>query len=511
MSNNQILESQHNDNQDEVLDLNEVMRVRREKLSNLRTKGNPYPNHFKRHNYAGDITDTFNDESKEALEELNKEVIIAGRIMSRRIMGKASFFDVQDMTGRIQVYIKQNQLADGLYDEFKTWDIGDIVGLVGILFKTKTNELSISASEVQLLTKSLRPLPDKFHGLADQEIKYRQRYLDLIMSAKTRETFKVRSKMITAIRDFLTQHNFVEVETPMMQVLPGGAAAKPFVTHHNALDMPLYLRIAPELYLKRLVVGGLERVFEINRNFRNEGVSTRHNPEFTMLEYYQAYADYNDAMDIVEKLLRYAVKHTIGCEKIDYQGHILDFSESFEKLTVVESILKYNKNITLTQLQDRAKAAELALRLGITVKDSYGLGRIITDIFEQTVEDKLMQPTFITQYPTEVSPLARPSDENPFFVDRAEFFCAGRELANLFSELNDPEDQASRFKAQVAEKNEGNDEAMPYDEDYIIALEHGMPPAAGVGIGIDRLTMLLTDAPSIRDVILFPHMRSKES
>lgn len=511
MSDNQTIENNNLENQEEVLDLNEVLRVRREKLAVIRDKGNAYPNHFKRHNYAGDILANYSDESKEALAELNKEVIVAGRIMSRRIMGKASFFDVQDMTGRVQVYTKQNQLPEGLYDNFKTWDIGDIVGLVGTIFKTKTGELSISATEITLLTKSLRPLPDKFHGLADQEIKYRQRYLDLIVSKKTRDTFKVRSKMITAIRDFLTDNDFVEVETPMMQVLPGGAAAKPFVTHHNALDMPLYLRVAPELYLKRLVVGGIERVFEINRNFRNEGVSTRHNPEFTMLEYYQAYADYNDAMDLVEKLLRNVVKRTTGKEKLDYQGHILDFAEPFEKLTVIESILKYNNDITLEELQDRTKAVKIAERLGLLVKDSYGLGKIVTEIFEKTVEEKLMQPTFITQYPTEVSPLARPSDSDPFFVDRAEFFCAGREIANLFSELNDPEDQAERFKAQVAEKNEGNDEAMPYDEDYITALEHGMPPAAGVGIGIDRLTMLLTDAPSIRDVILFPHMRSKEA
>lgn len=504
-----IKTNQETDLEEEILDLSEVMKVRREKLDELRSQGNAYPNNFVRHDFVGTILDNFADESKEALAELGKTVIVAGRIMSRRIMGKASFFDVQDMSGRMQVYTKKNQLPEGLYDNFKSWDIGDIVGVHGSIFKTKTGELSISADNIELLTKSLRPLPDKYYGLADQEVKYRQRYLDLIINNKTRDTFKIRSTMITAIRDFLTEQDFVEVETPMMQVLPGGATARPFVTHHNALDIPLYLRVAPELYLKRLVVGGIERVFEINRNFRNEGVSTRHNPEFTMLEYYQAYADYNDAMNLVEKLLKFVVKKTTGKEKLDYQGHILDFSDDFEKITVVDSILKYNDDIKLEDLKTREQALAIANRLEIPVKDSDGLGKIITEIFEKTVEHKLMQPTFITQYPTEVSPLARPNDNDPFFVDRSEFFCAGRELANLFSELNDPDDQAARFKEQVKEKQSGNLEAMPYDEDYIIALEHGMPPAAGVGIGIDRLAMLLTDSPSIRDVILFPHMKAK--
>jgi lysyl-tRNA synthetase class 2 len=495
--------------QEEVLDLKEVLKVRREKLKDLRAKGNAYPNSFRRYDLAGDIIENYTHESKEALDELNKTVILAGRIMSRRMMGKASFFDIQDMSGRIQVYVKLNQITENIYEEFKHWDLGDIVGLHGVIFKTKTGELSISATHLELLTKSLRPLPDKYYGLSDQETKYRQRYLDLIVNQDTRSTFQVRSKIISGIRAFLTEHDFIEVETPMMQVLPGGAAARPFITHHNALDMPLYLRVAPELYLKRLVVGGLERVFEINRNFRNEGLSTRHNPEFTMLEFYQAYADYQDAMNIVEKLLKTVVTTVTGKEHINYQEHILDFSKDFERITVIDAVLKYNPTISRTQLQDRALAKQVAEQLDIPVKDSYGLGKIIIEIFEKTVEHQLLQPTFVIQYPTEVSPLSRPSDEDPFFVDRSEFFCAGREIANLFSELNDPDDQAARFKEQAKEKEDGNLEAMPYDEDYIIALEHGLPPTAGVGIGIDRLVMLMTNSPSIRDVILFPHMRGK--
>ena len=495
--------------EEEVLDLNEVLRVRRDKLGGLRAKGNAYPNDFQRQDYAKQILANYADKTKEELEALNKSVILAGRVMSRRLMGKASFFDIQDMTGRVQVYTKQNQLPEGVYEDFQTWDIGDIVGVEGAVFKTKTGELSISATKLLLLTKSLRPLPDKYYGLNDQEVKYRQRYLDLIVNENTRTTFKHRSKVISAIREFLTSYDFVEVETPMMQVLPGGATARPFVTHHNALDMPLYLRVAPELYLKRLVVGGIERVFEINRNFRNEGLSTRHNPEFTMLEYYQAYADYNMAMELVEKLLKTVAEKILGKLVFDYQQYEIDFSVPFERLTVVDSILKYNPDVNLDQLQDIKAARALAETLGITVLDSYGLGKIITEIFEKTVEEKLIQPVFITQYPTEVSPLSRPNDQDPFFVDRAEFFCAGRELANLFSELNDPDDQARRFKDQMKEKAEGNLEAMPFDEDYIIALEHGMPPTAGVGVGIDRLVMLLTNSPSIRDVILFPHMRGK--
>jgi len=493
----------------EIEDINEVLRIRREKLKNLRSNSNAYPNGFKRHDYLADIDNNYQHQSKEALAELNKSVVVAGRIMTKRIMGKASFVHIQDMTGKLQVYINQNQLAEGVYDNFKTWDIGDIIGVTGVVFKTKTGELSISANTIEMLTKSLRPLPDKYHGLQDQEVKYRQRYLDLIVNEKTRQTFKTRSQMITFIRDFLTQHDFVEVETPMMQVLPGGAAARPFVTHHNALDMPLYLRVAPELYLKRLVVGGLERVFEINRNFRNEGVSTRHNPEFTMLEYYQAYADYIDAMNMVEELLKSCVEKLTGSKHLNYGTHVLDFEKKFERITVIDSILKYNSDITKEDLQDRTRAAKIAQKLGLTIHDNYGLGKIIMEIFDSTVEEKLIQPTFVTQYPTEVSPLSRPSDENDFFVDRSEFYCAGRELANLFSELNDPDDQAEKFRKQMKDKDAGDLEAMPYDEDYITALEYGLPPTAGVGIGIDRLAMLLTDSMSIREVILFPHMRGK--
>jgi lysyl-tRNA synthetase class 2 len=502
------------DNTEEIVDINEVIRVRHEKLKDLRALGNAYPNDFNRDSYLKDIIDDYSEQTKEALAELNKQVKVAGRIMTKRVMGKASFVHIQDMSGKLQVYVNQNQLnpeTPALYEQFKTWDIGDIIGVDGTVFKTKTGELSIAAGNIRLLTKSLRPLPDKYHGLADQEIKYRQRYLDLIVNEKTRETFKIRSQVINFIREFLTSHDFIEVETPMMQVLPGGAAARPFVTHHNALDMPLYLRIAPELYLKRLVVGGLERVFEINRNFRNEGVSTRHNPEFTMLEYYQAYADYNQAMDLVEKLLCSAVQAITGKQKINYQGMVLDFSTSLTRITVIDAILKYNPDIKLSDLQDRTNALEIAKKLDIHIPDNntYGLGKIIIEIFENTVEHKLIQPTFVTQYPTEVSPLSRQNDQDPFFVDRSEFYCAGRELANLFSELNDPEDQAARFKQQVKDKEAGDLEAMPYDEDYITALEYGLPPTAGVGIGIDRLVMLLTDSASIRDVIMFPHMRTK--
>lgn len=506
------IDSQVSLKEEEIVDVAEVIKVRREKLKDIRKIGCAYPNDFHRSDLAADITVNYTSKSKEALTDLNKAVVLAGRIMAKRIMGKASFVHIQDMSGKIQIYLNQNELPAGIYDDFKTWDIGDIIGVHGTVFKTKTDELSVFANDIRLLTKSLRPLPDKYHGLVDLEIKYRQRYLDLIVNPETRNTFKIRSQMITAVRDFLTEHDFVEVETPMMQVLPGGAAAKPFVTHHNALDMPLYLRIAPELYLKRLVVGGIERVFEINRNFRNEGVSTRHNPEFTMLEYYQAYADYNDAMDMVEKLLKTVVKKITGKEIIEYQGHNLDFSKKFERITVVDSILKYNTQIKLPDLQDRSKAIIVAKDLHIAIDEhdaSIGLGKVLIAIFDETVETKLIQPTFITQYPTEVSPLSRINDADPDFVDRSEFFCAGRELANLFSELNDPEDQAQRFLQQVKDKEAGDEEAMPYDEDYITSLEYGLPPTAGVGIGIDRLAMLLTDSASIRDVILFPHMRIK--
>jgi lysyl-tRNA synthetase class 2 len=411
------------------------------------------------------------------------------------------------MSGRIQLFVQRDNLPEGRYAAFKSWDIGDIVSAEGTLFLTKTGELSIKVDDIRLLTKSLRPLPEKFHGLTDQEIRYRQRYLDLIMNEASRNTFLVRSRIVQFIREFLNRRGFLEVETPMMQSIPGGAAARPFTTYHNALDMQLYLRIAPELYLKRLVVGGFEKVYEINRNFRNEGLSTRHNPEFTMLEFYEAYADYRDLMDITEDLLRELALYVLGDSKVPYQGEIFDFGGPFARLSVKESILKFNPGVSAAQLDDLDAARQVADVLDIPLKDSYGLGKIQIEIFEKTVEHRLKDPTFITAYPLEVSPLARRNDADPFVTDRFEFFVGGREIANGFSELNDPEDQAERFRRQVEDKEAGDLEAMHYDADYVCALEHGMPPTAGEGIGIDRLVMLFTDSASIRDVLLFPHMR----
>lgn len=493
------------------LDENTLIAQRKSKLIELRKEGNAYPNDFQRKNLAADLFHSFASLSSEELEGGAYQATIAGRIMLRRLMGKASFFQLQDMSGQIQVYLRENDLSEGVYDAFKTWDIGDIVGVSGTLFKTKTGELTLKAHHLRLLTKSLRPLPDKFHGLADQELRYRQRYLDLLTNEQTRKTFQVRSKTIDFIRHFLQQEGFIEVETPMMQVIPGGAAARPFVTHHNALDMDLYLRIAPELYLKRLVVGGFEKVFEINRNFRNEGLSTRHNPEFTMIEFYQAYATYEDLIQLTEQMLRRLVKTVLNAETVQYQGETYDFSKPFVRMTLKESILHFNKDVTSDMLDDFAKAKQLAERLHISIAETAGLGKLQTEIFEKTVESQLKHPTFITEYPAEVSPLARKNNQNPFVTDRFEFFVGGRELANGFSELNDPEDQAERFLQQVKEKEAGDQEAMHYDADYITALEYGLPPTAGEGIGIDRLVMLLTDSSSIRDVILFPHMRPRES
>ncbi|MFK5895045.1 MAG: lysine--tRNA ligase, partial [Pseudomonadota bacterium] len=435
-------------------------------------------------------------------------VKVAGRMMLQRIMGKASFVQIKDMSGTIQLYVQRDVLPEGFYNEqFKRWDLGDIIGVEGELFKTNKDELSVRISSIILLTKSLRPLPEKFKGLSDNEIRYRQRYIDLITNDETRKTFQMRSKIVQYIRQFLDDRQFMEVETPMMQAIPGGATARPFTTFHNALDMELYLRIAPELYLKRLVVGGFERVFEINRNFRNEGLSTRHNPEFTMLEFYQAYADYHDLMDLTEEMLRGICDTLIGTTTIDYQGTDLDFAKPFDRMTIKESILHFNSDIKAEQLEDIDQARIIAENMDILIKDSYGLGKIQIEIFEKTVEYRLINPTFITAYPTEVSPLARRSDDDPFVTDRFEFFVGGREIANGFSELNDAEDQASRFKAQVQEKDAGDDEAMHYDEDYITALEYGLPPTAGEGIGIDRLVMLFTNSHSIRDVLLFPQMK----
>ena len=493
----------------ETVDENKLIAQRREKLSKLREQGNAYPNHFRRDSLAANLHAEYDSLSKEELVDKKIQVSIAGRMMLQRIMGKASFATIKDMSGSIQLFVQRDSLPEGFYNEhFKKWDLGDIIGAKGVLFKTKTDELSVRVDSIELLTKALRPLPEKFKGLSDQETRYRQRYIDLMTNDETRKTFALRSKIISYIRNFMLHKDFMEVETPMMQAIPGGATARPFTTFHNALDMELFLRIAPELYLKRLVVGGFERVFEINRNFRNEGLSTRHNPEFTMIEFYQAYADYNDLMDLTEEMLRGLAEDVLGQAVFQYQGMEVDFSKPFSRMTIKESILHFNPELTEAQLDDIDEARKIAESLDIPLKDSYGLGKVQIEIFEKTVEYRLMDPTFITAYPTEVSPLARRNNDDPFVTDRFEFFVGGRELANGFSELNDPEDQAERFKKQVEEKDAGDDEAMHFDEDYITALEHGMPPTAGEGIGIDRLVMLLTDAPSIRDVLLFPHMRA---
>lgn len=489
------------------LDENEQIALRKQKLADLRAQGIAFPNTFRRDSLAQAIHDKYDSRDKETLEKDAVKVKVGGRIMTRRIMGKASFVTIQDMSGRIQLYLRGDDLQEGQYENFKNWDLGDIIGVEGILFKTKTGELSIKCSSVELLTKSLRPLPDKFHGLTDQEIRYRQRYLDMMVNPKTRETFELRSKIVAGIRAYLAKLGFLEVETPMMQSIAGGAAARPFVTHHNALDMELFLRIAPELFLKRLVVGGFEKVFEINRNFRNEGLSTRHNPEFTMIEFYQAYADYNDMIDLTEDMMRTLARDVLNKSQIEYQGVRVDFEKPFARLTMKDAILKYNPEIKAEQLNDLEQAKKLAATLEIPVQEIHGLGKIQLEIFEKTTEKCLQEPTFITQYPTEVSPLARCNDDDPFVTDRFEFFVAGQELANGFSELNDAQDQAERFLQQLKEKEAGDLEAMPYDEDFVTALEYGLPPTAGEGIGIDRLVMLFTDSASIRDVILFPLMR----
>lgn len=485
------------------IDENKLIAERRKKLSILRDAKKAYPNSFRRDSYAQDLQDQFSEKSKEELVEINHQAKIAGRIMAKR----GPFLVLQDMTGRIQAYIDRKGLDKGLVKEIDTWDIGDIIGVEGAVNKSGKGDLYVKMDAVTMLTKSLRPLPEKFHGLTDQEQRYRQRYVDLIMNEESRKVFNTRTKIIQYLRDFLEQRRFVEVETPMMQIIPGGATARPFETHHNALDIPLYMRVAPELYLKRLVVGGVERVFEINRNFRNEGLSTRHNPEFTMLEFYQAYADYHDLMDLTEEMLRGICNEVLTSTSIEYGEDTYDFSKPFARMSVKESILHFNKDLTEDDLDDLDKAKAVAKKLSIPLKDSYGLGKVQIEIFEKTVEENLKDPTFITAYPTEVSPLARRNDANPFVTDRFEFFVGGRELANGFSELNDSEDQAERFKAQVAEKDAGDDEAMHFDEDYIRALEYGLPPTAGEGIGIDRLVMLFTNSHTIRDVILFPHMR----
>ena len=490
------------------VELNNEMKARREKLALLREQGIAFPNDFRPDTISDEIHAKYDHKTNEELKALDIEVNIAGRMMTRRIMGKASFATLQDVGGQIQIYVSRDDLAEGIYNEqFKKWDLGDIIAVHGKLFKTKTGELSIHCDSVRLLTKALRPLPDKFHGLADQEMRYRQRYLDLITNEDARNTFRIRSQIMSGIRNFMFAQNFMEVETPMMQVIPGGATARPFVTHHNALDIDMYLRIAPELYLKRLVVGGYERVFEINRNFRNEGISPRHNPELTMMELYMAYADYKDLMVLTETLFRTLAQDVLGTTVVPYGEHTFDFGKPFIKMTMKEAICHYCPDIKANELDDLEKAKAIAVSLGIKVENSWGLGRIQCEIFEETAESQLIQPTFITEYPAEVSPLARRNDHNPFITDRFEFFIGGREIGNGFSELNDAEDQAERFAEQVRQKDAGDAEAMFYDEDYIVALEHGLPPTAGLGIGIDRTVMLFTNSHTIRDVILFPAMR----
>lgn len=494
-------------------DENKLIAERRAKLAAIREKRNPFPNTFRRDSYAADLQAELGEKDKETLEALDRKAKVAGRIMAKR----GPFLVLQDMSGRIQAYVDKKGLSEELAGEIKTWDIGDIVGVAGPVHKSGKGDLYVFIEDAELLTKSLRPLPDKFHGLSDQEMRYRQRYVDLIINEESRRVFKIRSVVVDAIRDYLTDRDFLEVETPMMQAIPGGATARPFETYHNALDLAMFLRIAPELYLKRLVVGGFEKVFEINRNFRNEGLSTRHNPEFTMLEFYQAYADYHELMDLTENMLRYVAERALGTTDVvntvkNAEGEVVeskvyDFGKPFQRLTVFDSILHFNPELSVADIDNLESATAVAGKLGIPLKDSWGLGKVQIEIFEKTVEHRLDQPTFITEYPTEVSPLARRNDDNPFVTDRFEFFVAGRELANGFSELNDAEDQAERFQTQVAEKEAGDDEAMHYDADYITALEYGLPPTAGEGIGIDRLVMLLADQSSIRDVLLFPHMR----
>ena len=484
-------------------DENKLIAERRAKLAALREQGQAFPSDFRRTALAGDLQRDYEGQDKVTLESADERFSVAGRLIRNR----GAFLLIQDGSGTIQLYLNRDQLSDEAVSAIKTWDLGDIVAASGPLHRSGKGDLYINMEEGRLLTKALRPLPDKYHGLVDQETRYRQRYVDLIVNPEVREIFRIRAATIQFIRQFLAERQFVEVETPMLHPIAGGATARPFITHHNALDMEMYLRVAPELYLKRLTVGGLEKVFEINRNFRNEGLSTRHNPEFTMLEFYWAYADFHDAMDLTEALMRDLTTTVLGSTNVTYGDHTFHFDRPFTRLTVVEAILKYNPVLTAGDIASRDSAAAVAERLGIQVQSGWGLGKIQIEIFEETAESQLLEPTFITAYPTEVSPLARRNDENPFVTDRFEFFVGGRELANGFSELNDAEDQAERFAAQVAAKEAGDDEAMHFDHDYIRALEYGLPPTAGEGIGIDRLVMLLTNSPSIRDVILFPHLR----
>ncbi|MGA7440153.1 MAG: lysine--tRNA ligase [Luteibacter sp.] len=493
-------------------DENRLIAERREKLKALREQGIAYPNDFKVDSFAGDLQAEFEDKdtwTAEAIESAPRQVAIGGRILLSRGQGKVSFVTLQDGTGRIQLFIHQGTVGEEVYNAFKRWDLGDIVGATGLLMRTKTGELSVKVEGLRLLTKSLRGLPDKHHGMADVEQRYRQRYVDLIVTEEARRTFQLRSKIVSHIRRWLEDkpRRFMEVETPMMHVIPGGATARPFTTHHNALDIPLFLRVAPELYLKRLTVGGFDRVYEINRNFRNEGVSTRHNPEFTMLELYQAYATYHEIMDLTEGLIRSAATEVIGNTAIEWDGATVDVGPAFRRWRMEDAVLELNPEIKPADLRNREAMASHAKRLGINAKPSYGWGKLLLEIFEATVEHTLVQPTFITDHPVEVSPLARESDTDKGITDRFELFINGKEIANGFSELNDSEDQAARFQAQVDAKDAGDDEAMHFDADYIRALEVGLPPTGGLGVGIDRLVMLLTGSSSIRDVLLFPTMR----
>jgi lysyl-tRNA synthetase class 2 len=488
-------------------DENRLIAERRAKLDKLREAGQAYPNDFRKTAVAAELSCTYGGLENEVLEARGISVSVAGRMMAKRVMGKASFVRLNDVSGDIQLFLERDALPEGVYQGFKTWDVGDIVGATGTLFKTRTGELTVRAAEIRLLAKSLRPLPEKFHGLADTETRYRQRYLDLIMSEESREIFRQRSRMISLTRQYLDSRGFLEVETPMMQTLPGGANARPFVTHHNALDLDMYLRIAPELFLKRLVVGGFERVYEINRNFRNEGLSTRHNPEFTMLELYRAYADCDEMMDLTEELIRCLARGLLGKARVEFQGAEYDLRPAFRRASMEELVAEAVPETDPSRLRDADYLRSLAESAGVHLTGGEGAGKLLADVFEKTVEPLLQQPVFVTGFPAEVSPLARARPGDEFLTDRFELFLAGREIANGFSELNDPEEQAARFRAQVARKSDGDEEAMFYDADYIRALEYGMAPTGGLGVGMDRLAMFLTDSPSIRDVLLFPHMR----
>ncbi len=497
--------------QEEAQDENQLIAQRREKLNAMRARGEAFPNDFRRDTEVAEIRALYGDKTAEYFQENTHTVQIAGRLMAKRVMGKASFANLQDTTGRIQLYVHGKQLGAEAYEDFKTFDMGDIVGAVGTVFVTQKGELSVKLTELRLLVKSLRPLPEKFHGISDQETRYRQRYVDLIVTEKSRQTFKSRSKAIDAMRRFLVDRDYLEIESPMMQVIPGGATAKPFITHHNALDMDLYLRVAQELPIKRTLVGGFDRVFELNRVFRNEGLSTRHNPEFTMMECNEAYVDYQLYMDMTEEMLRHVAQQVLGGTQIEYQGEQFDFGKPFLRITMRDCVMQHNPDLNESDLGDAAALHSYAKSKGIEVKAGTSVGMLLLILFEETAEEKLRDPTFVIDHPIEVSPLARRCAYDGTVTERFELFIGGREIANGFSELNDAEEQAQRFSDQVAQKDAGDDEAMYFDHDYVRALEVGLPPNAGLGIGVDRLVMLLTDSASIRDVILFPHMRPEAS